>query len=501
MLEPLLMNGANALIYNTYYYCNEISQVTVASASNVRDEHRYNITNSNYSTIWNLGFNWAKNAKHMHDLAVNNGDVNYQAIGLTLKVYYLQLVTDVFGGIPYQEALQGDSGLLKPRVETQKEVYEGMIADLERANSLYNTSAVLPKKEKDAMFQGDILKWKKFTNSLLLRVLMRVSGRSDEFSPTIAQRIRTVISDPATYPVLSSNDDNALVKYAGTDTYNRNEFNTNSYGTENGFSGDHHVAEQIIKMMVDEDTNTEFDPRLRIWAKPRAANGYAWKGAVSGCSIDYGNSNKQYETFMHYETLVRDNNPNCLMDYAEILFIKAEAAFHGWIDGSAKEYYEQALTASCQKWAAYGQYAAFPDKDGNTAPVIITSADIQEFLANEHVAYDGTLQRIAEQKWLSLFWVCGFEMYNEMRRTGYPEVVIGKAAREYGYTKGLFIARWGYPTIAMANNNANYMAALAAMGGTENNKVLPVWWSGQAVARDAGTPWEHSFRKLIYGDK
>ncbi len=41
-----------------------------------------------------------------------------------------------------------------------------MIADLERANSLYNTSAVLPKKEKDAMFQGDILKWKKFTNSL-----------------------------------------------------------------------------------------------------------------------------------------------------------------------------------------------------------------------------------------------------------------------------------------------------------------------------------------------
>ena len=69
------------------------------------------------------------------------------------------------------------------------------------------------------------------------------------------------------------------------------------------------------------------------------------------------------------------------------------------------------------------------------------------------------------------------------------------------HAKGLFIARWGYPTIAMANNNANYMAALAAMGGTENNKVLPVWWSGQAVARDAGTPWEHSFRKLIYGDK
>ena len=50
-----------------------------------------------------------------------------------------------------------------------------------------------------------------------------------------------------------------------------------------------------------------------------------------------------------------------------------------------------------------------------------------------------------------------------MPKTQEAVVVIGKAAREYGYTKGLFIARWGYPTIAMANNNANYMAALAAI--------------------------------------
>ena len=94
--------------------------------------------------------------------------------------------------------------------------------------------------------------------------------------------------------------------------------------------------------------------------------------------------------------LVRDNNPNCLMDYAEILFIKAEAAFHGWIDGSAKEYYEQALTASCQKWAVYGQYAAFPDKDGNTAPVIITSADIQEFQRTRRLRRYAATYRRAE---------------------------------------------------------------------------------------------------------
>ena len=61
----------------------------------------------------------------MHDLAVNNGDVNYQAIGLTLKVYYLQLVTDVFGGIPYQEALQRRLGASQAARRDQRRFMKG----------------------------------------------------------------------------------------------------------------------------------------------------------------------------------------------------------------------------------------------------------------------------------------------------------------------------------------------------------------------------------------
>lgn len=144
--------------------------------------------------------NWAKNAKHMHDLAVNNGDVNYQAIGLTLKVYYLQLVTDVFGGIPYQEALQGDSGLLKPRVETQKEVYEGMIADLERSQLALQHIGRTAQKGEGRNVPGRHPEMEE-VHQLAAAARPDAGERtSDEFSPTIAQRIRTVVSDPAAYP-------------------------------------------------------------------------------------------------------------------------------------------------------------------------------------------------------------------------------------------------------------------------------------------------------------
>lgn len=120
-----------------------------------------------------------------------------------------------------------------------------------------------------------------------------------------------------------------------------------------------------------------------------------------------------------------DTRPNHMLDYDELLFIKAEAAMNGWISGSAKEYYEAAITASCQKWGEYGIYASLPELNASNKielkTVAITQKNIAALLASDQVKWNNTQQRLAEQKWLSLFWVIGFQMYHEMRRTGYPE--------------------------------------------------------------------------------
>lgn len=123
-----------------------------------------------------------------------------------------------------------------------------------------------------------------------------------------------------------------------------------------------------------------------------------------------------------------------MLDYDELLFIKAEAAMNGWISGSAKEYYEAAITASCQKWGEYGIYASYPELNASNKielkTVAITQKNIAALLASDHVKWNNTQQRLAEQKWLSLFWVIGFQMYHEMRRTGYPECKTGMGTIE-----------------------------------------------------------------------
>ena len=495
MIEAILISGTNALASDMTYYATELAQAS-AKSGNVREEQAYIMDNATYEGRWNMFYRWANNAKHLAELAADQNDPNYQAIGLIMKVYYLAQCSDMFGSIAYTEALKGLENNITPRIDSQLEAYTAMMADLEQANAIIDLRLTLPKYERDQVYQGDMANWKKFANTLHLRLLMRVSGRSDAFSPTVAQRIKTIIDDPATYPVFASNADNASVKFSASAPYYRNPYNTVDITNQNSFN-DARLAIPFLNLTVYNFDTGDCDPRLKIWGKPTAMNGYKWKGAITAGNKDLGSRDGALYSLRHWETLVRDDNPNMMMDYAELLFIKSEAAFHGWIGGNAKDYYEAAITASCQRWNELGKYARFPDQSGATAPVNITADDIAAMLAQPKAMYDGTLERIQTQKWVALFWVVGYEMFNEMRRTGYPDVPLGSRILSNNRTYGKFIERLGYPQIALSNNNANYRAAILDQKGDEENMstmVLPVWWSGQAVARDNGSPWPHSFR-------
>ena len=494
MIEAILITGSNALASDMTYYATEIAQAS-AKSGNVREEQAYNIGDANYLDRWTLFYRWANNAKHLAELAQAQNDVNYQAIGLIMKVYYLAQCTDLFGSIAYSESLNALEQIFKPRIESQQEVYVAMMADLEEANTMIDLAKPLSKSERDHLYGGNMANWKKFANTLHLRLLMRVSGRNEAFTPTIAQRIKTIIDDPATHPVFASNADNAEVTCSAAATYYRNYYNTIDYPSQNQF--DDRLSIPFLNLTVYNFDTGDCDPRLKIWGKPRPLNNNKWKGAIPAGNKDLGSRDGGLYSQRHWETLVRDDNPNLLMDYAEFLFIKSEAAFYGWIGGNAKDYYEAAVTASCQRWNEFGKYARFPDENGNPGPVTITSADISAMLAQPKTMYDGTIERIQTQKWVSLFWVVGYEMYHEMRRTGYPDMPLGSRILSANRSAGRFIERFGYPQVALNNNNDNYRLAILDQKGSESNMstmVLPVWWSGQAVARDKGDPWPHSFR-------
>jgi len=477
MFEPILYNTGLYWQEYTWFWNDELIQFTAFTGGTTRQEHRYFISDGNWQTVWNMYARYANNIMHMYDLAVDQNDKALEAIAMTMKVLYMSNLSDIFGDIPYTEAFTARKpyGTIKPAFESQQEVYTLMLAELDSANKIYATDPIFEKPALDGMYGGDMVKWQKFNNSLYLRLLCRVSGRSEMAA---GDKIEEIISNPEVYPVFTSNDDNATINYTGSDPY-RSYF---AITTEGEFtSSGRKLTEQLIKMTVltDGSGNQIYeDPRLAIIGKKNTSTetnpDNIWIGTVSGCPESIQSTVDRGTSWLNSAVFCRADGPAFLMDYAEIQFILAEASLKGLISGGetqAQTYYTNAVTASMEKWSPFGVYSL--------VPVSISSQDITEYLESELASWDAATNKeelIANQKYLALFWV-GMEAYHEYRRTGYPELTIGEGTI---YNNYILPTRFAYPTTTMATNSENAQAALERMGG-ENNMKLPVWWSKQAI--------------------
>lgn len=477
MFEPLLYNGANAWMNYSWYWNNELIQFTAFTGGTTRQEHRYFISDGNWQSVWNLYTRYANNALHMYDMSLEQDERSLEAIALTLKVLYMSNLTDMFGDVPYSEAFTArkPNGTTKPKFDSQKEVYLQMFADLMEANEIYATKPIFAKPSLDGMYKGNMEQWRKFNNSLYLRLLNRVSGRSEMNTDT---KMMEILNNPEKYPIFTSNADNATVIFSGNDPY-RSQFADSNEGSFT--SSGRKLTEQLIKMTVISDDNgnqTYEDPRLPIYGKKNPNVNVnpdnIWKGTIAGVSEQDQSAADRGSSWLNAAVFVRSDAPGTFMDYAEVQFILAEAALKGKIPGgelAAKTYYENAVTASVEKWAELGQYSE--------VPVTITSTDISTLLSSELASWDNATNKeelIGNQKYLALFFV-GMEAYHEYRRTGYPNLTIGNGAVFNDY---ILPTRFAYPTTTMATNNENAQEALQRMGG-ENTMKTPVWWSKQAI--------------------
>ena len=291
--------------------------------------------------------------------------------------------------------------------------------------------------------------------------------------------MQKILADPQTYPLFSSNADNATVIFTGSDPYRNNFADTN----EGDFtSSGRKLTQQLIKMMVVPENEKQVyqDPRLAIIGKknPSVTSNPAniWIGTVAGVSVEKQNQADKGTSWLNAAVFCRPDASGYFLEYSELQFILAEAALKGLIAGgeaTAKNYYEAAVRASLQKWAPLGAYSA--------TPVTISDEDIALFLTSDLAAWDkheNKEELIANQKFLSLFWI-GMEAYHEYRRTGYPVLTIGDGAI---YNDFILPTRFAYSTTTMATNNAHANEAIQRMGGS-NDMKMPVWWSKQAIDR------------------
>ncbi len=479
LFEPILYNSANQWLNRTWYYNNELIQFTAFTGGVTRREHLYFLEDSrDWYGFWNHYASYGNNVNHMYQLAQQQGNKSLEAIALTFKVLFFSNMTDMFGSLPYEEAFTGREvgGTITPKFNTQKEVYEFLFADLEAANDIYATNPVFETPTMDGMYGGNMAAWRKFNNSLYLRLLCRVSGRSEM---NAGAKITEILNNSGKYPVFTSNSDNATVKFSGNDPYISNfGLTTESEFTSSGRK----LTRQLLGMTVQTDANGNqvyVDPRLPIIGKKNTVTQVnpdnIWIGTKSGCTDEERSVVDRGTSWLNYRVFCRRDAPATYMDYAEVQFVFAEAALKGLIPGgeqAAKSYYEAGLTASMQKWSEQGAYSE--------TPTSITQADITTYLTSPLGSWDLAADKarfLGDQKFLALFWV-GMEAYHEYRRTGYPVLTIGEGTI---YNDRVLPTRFGYPNTTMSTNNANATEALRGMGG-DNSMKTPVWWSKQAIS-------------------
>ncbi|MFN3800165.1 SusD/RagB family nutrient-binding outer membrane lipoprotein, partial [Belliella pelovolcani] len=211
LLNPIIYGVSSFGTTRADAWTFQLMQVALPFPSAAGGVHRYDISEAAGNSTWNTYYRWLINIKEMKEAAIDAGDPNYEAIALTLNAWVYSQLTDSFGDVPFHEASRAEEGIFRPKFDTQQEVYTSILADLEQANGLFdNTRPMLFGEE--ILFGNNVTRWRKFCNSLHLRLLLRVSNRPEMNSFT---KMATIVNDPVTYPVFENTAESAILKITG----------------------------------------------------------------------------------------------------------------------------------------------------------------------------------------------------------------------------------------------------------------------------------------------
>ena len=404
------------------------------------DVDQYTISNDIISNSWrDFYIESLADYQRIHKIGAETGNTNYQAVAVILRSWVFSLLTDTYGDIPYKDAIMGLEGSLQPKYDAQKDVYAGLVAELKGASDLIDVTDKSKAIAGDILLAGDLTKWKKFANSLSLRLLNRMLSKTDAPIDVKAE-ISRILSDPAKYPVLASNADNIQLNYLAA-VPNNNPINENRKTRD-----DHRISATIVNKMLALG-----DARLAVYAD-RPADGGEYKGVPNGLSASDANALGLSKTSKVGAFFTSATAPGVILSYAELLFIKAEFAYKGiTAAGTAATLYNSAITAS------HDQYKL------TVSPAYLTANAMKDGATG--------YTQLMEQKWIALYGQ-GLEAWSEYRRTGIPTLT----APALNTNNGVVPTRLPYPGSEESLNFNNFNAALKSQGG-QNDKKLKLWFA------------------------
>ncbi len=417
-----------------------------------------------------------------------------------------------------------ESGLQNqfPAFETQQQMYADVLADLKAAIPFFNgtidqhAEVTGITKSADVIYGGDPTLWKKFAYSLMLRYYMRISSKMNVQAnvEAIADSVFQGTSDNCMMMLQGADQASSYQfcsKFNGPSGFNRNKLCgtltmklkalndprivimgepvvTPSVVDATQFTaGDNTTLVTIVNNVryinpaaAAAEHYKQFDPATYTQDRPygtqRASlwNLYDTSSVYVGIPISYDNygdflyningTGTQSTSLSNYVSYLRKDiydNPSgpllfqTLATYNEICFDLAEAALKGWnVKGSAQTWYNKGIQASFDEWQVFSSY----QNDVNNYYGCVK--DYSTYIAQPTVAYNGTLQRIIEQKWIASWQACN-EAYMDWRRTGYPALTVG-----WGSYRAQIPVRFAYDNAELQSNSANAEVAIAKLATT-----------------------------------
>lgn len=365
--------------------------------------------------------------------AVNGSNGNQLAIARILRAYYFKLVTDLYGDVPYSEALKGKGDVA---YDTQDAIYPALLAELKAAIAQFDNG--LPFKG-DIMYNGDNAKWKKFANSLRMLIALQMS----KVNPTLGKtEFAAALADPA--GSIATNADNAVITYAGGNYLNP------FYNYYNVTKRDDYA---VSKTLMDT-LNNYGDRRLNIVGSSTVGFPY---GLTRDNAVAFANSNTNYARLQN-PAWAQATSPIVILGAAHVLLARAEAAFLGWTSEDVTTLYNNGIRASWEQWGVYD------------------AAAFAAYIANPKVslAAGDAYRKIATQEWLA-WYPNGTQGWNVWRRTGYPTLTPAPGQ------PNPIPRRIPYGPGEPQTNPTNFATAAARYTGPDgsNSQFGRMWWDKQ----------------------
>ena len=427
-----LLTGTTKSIADTYWgvaNTMDASLLFVQNWSKIQytDPDRYIFTNTSFQELWATGYTrGVSNLNQLIKIADEQSNPNYKGVALVLRSWVFTLLTDNYGDIPYSQAASIKE-YLTPVYDKQKDVYFALLNDLKTAQASLNATG--PAISGDIIYGGkpnQIASWKKFANSLSLRIALRIADREPE-------KARQVLADIAAEGSGFISDNSEIAQLTYSTSPNQNPV-SNLFDTRD----DYRISSTIVDKLVELH-----DPRLPVYASPtKDATPKTYVGLPNGLLVGDASAYGFTKTSKPGAYFLAPTSPAVIISYAEVLFDRAEAAARGFTTENAADLYKQAITASLKQ---YG----------------IADAAINTYTAQPSVQYNAANYKksIGEQKWIALFGQ-GLESFAEWRRLDYPQLVPATA----GTLGGKIPVRFIYPGTEQTLNSTNYNAAVAGQG-------------------------------------